>query len=267
MKKENTSSIFLSVITVILLICAILLLMIAGLSFISAPKNQNAYDFIKDHGSFAAGILGFIGIFILVWSQSQSTKKTVSATLEAIKAESREIEWRNDKQCILNIIIGSDNLTSISQSDLKNFTYEHCYSYLQSIKENSQELVFANLIKGKNIIFFIESCNLFFQDLLKYQSGIISTSENEYIEHLERLRKTTLNFLENITAECCESSTLLEVNRKIQEHLEGISFNLYPEGHLEAQLLSSDVLHSLHIILSQYNIYAVWLLKVNRNIR
>lgn len=79
MKKENKSSIFLSVIAVIILICAALLLVIASLSFISAPKNQGYYDLIKDHGSLIAGVLAVIAAIITIIFHWFSTNKAIDS--------------------------------------------------------------------------------------------------------------------------------------------------------------------------------------------
>ncbi|MBS7837224.1 hypothetical protein [Wohlfahrtiimonas chitiniclastica] len=77
MKRENKSSIFLSVMAAVISICAVLLLVVAVLILISVPKNQGAYDFIKDHGSLIAGLVGFLGIFFLVKSQRNTTKSLI----------------------------------------------------------------------------------------------------------------------------------------------------------------------------------------------
>ncbi|MBS7819657.1 hypothetical protein, partial [Wohlfahrtiimonas chitiniclastica] len=50
------------------------------------------YDFLKDHGSLIAGIIGFIGIFILVWNQSKTTERLVESNKVLMKSEALEIQ-------------------------------------------------------------------------------------------------------------------------------------------------------------------------------
>lgn len=231
------------------------------------------YTFLKDHGSLFAGILGFGGIFILVWSQNKSTQKTVDATLEAIKAESKEIERRNNKRCILNIITEVGSMAEIAQSNLRHLTYEYCKSHLKNIKESSQELLFSNMKDGKNIVFFMEAFGLFCQDILKYQSGVYSTSRPEYIAHISRLRDLVLKILGDIerdaeilsTAGVNRKPLILEATNKMREHLGNISFELYPAGYDGASLLHTQTLQGLHVILVKHDIYATWLLNLNNN--
>lgn len=89
MKKEDCD---ISVFTVALggLLIGIVVLYFVG----KLLGYTDASCFLKDHGSLIAGILGFCGIFILVWNQNKSTQKTVDATLRAIRLESFEIKRR-----------------------------------------------------------------------------------------------------------------------------------------------------------------------------
>lgn len=238
----------------------------------NAVRCHTAYVIIKDHGSLIGGILAIIGVGLMIRNQDKSTEQTVKATLKAIHLESREIERRNDKRCILKIITESSSMVDVAQSDLRNLTYQYCHSYLKGIKENAQELIFSDFKEGNSVACFIESFALFCQDLLKYQSGMSSTSKEEHIHHMEKLKSISLRCLDNVAKEAGElleknskkSIKVLVATEEIQKCLRSISFELYPVGHENTNLLHSSTLQNLHKILVKHDIYAVWLLELKR---
>lgn len=230
--------------------------------------------FFQDHGSLIAGILGIVGVVFLVVNQDKNTKQTVASTLEAIHMESKEIEKRNNKRCILNIVTEVSNIVEIAQSDLKLFTHQHCGLHLKNIKENSQELLFSNFKDGRSIVFFMESFSWFCQEILKYQSGLYSTTKSEYIAHITRLKTLLLSFIDNLESDPIVLSMpnndqrflILEANNKIRYHLESVSFELYPTGYEDTNLLGPETLQGLHIILAKHDIYTTLLLNLNNNV-
>lgn len=69
------------------------------------------YDFIKDHGSLFAGLIGFSGIFILVWFQNKITRETI---------KSRNLEQAYDTIIILSSYVADLRKLSLHIHDEKN---------------------------------------------------------------------------------------------------------------------------------------------------
>lgn len=57
---------------------------------ITKPLWDIACKALKDHGSLIAGIIGFLGVILLVWSQKQETKKILENNFEVMRNEAFE---------------------------------------------------------------------------------------------------------------------------------------------------------------------------------
>lgn len=87
---SKCTAVFLYLLGASIAICGILLLIIATLGFISAPKHQAFYNFIKDHGSLLAGMISFVGVIWLILSQKKETKKILDSNFKIMKNEAFE---------------------------------------------------------------------------------------------------------------------------------------------------------------------------------
>lgn len=76
--------------------------------------SQTIYNFLKDQGSFIAGIIGVIGVLFLVLNQNKTTEKTVNATLKAIHIESKEVEKRTNKENLVKVLQHISNINNLS---------------------------------------------------------------------------------------------------------------------------------------------------------
>lgn len=170
MKKESWSSIFLSVIAVIILICAALLLTLATLSFISAPKNQDVYDFIKDHGSLIAGLIGFGGVLVLVVVQMRTTKNIINSSRENVVLASREAE---SSAFYKNIRLINIKLSEIANKNIGNLSLSNSdFNYLD--EKLDDVLIFLKKNKLKRAYF------QFLKDFLSlYQQKIYGSYDGE----------------------------------------------------------------------------------------
>lgn len=65
MKKEEYCSIFMTTLMIAIPVGAIIILIVYAFGIIAVPKDKTTYDFIKDHGSLIAGIIGIIGVFYI----------------------------------------------------------------------------------------------------------------------------------------------------------------------------------------------------------
>ena len=194
MKKENKSSIFLSVIAVIILICTVLLLALAVLSFISAPKNQSYYDFIKDHGSFIGaligGLIGFAGVIWLVWNQKRETEKILSSNFEVIRSETFEAQRIKALDCALSMRVNIYALNRLAivnnKLDDSNDSTQKLYDIL---KCSYQLSLFLNEVKqSPPIALIVEYTNLYNSILISPNS--IKDLPRFVIGHLNAIEST-----------------------------------------------------------------------------
>ncbi|OYQ79154.1 hypothetical protein B9T11_07915 [Wohlfahrtiimonas chitiniclastica] len=170
------------------------------------------YDFLKDHGSLIAGIIGFIGIFILVWNQNKTTKKmlrsqdestkaTVEATLKAILLESSAIEKRAHKMDIVKIISCKDEMHMTMINNRGYLVYRDYQNNLYKIREVAKRLVF--LIINKNNadrykgLLFINSFFIFYDELFKLSGRAFASQIDLDVVNVNDMRINALQHLQD----------------------------------------------------------------------
>lgn len=98
MKKQG----FLGYLIAIYVIFTALILFLFTVAFQLLPE-KGVYDFLKDHGSLIAGIIGFGGVIWLILAQKEETKKILSSNLGVMRNEAFEIARRDALNCVVSV--------------------------------------------------------------------------------------------------------------------------------------------------------------------
>lgn len=114
MKKEKYCSVFMTTLMISIPMGGVIALLIEIFS------DSGVYQILTDLGSFIAGVIGFVGIFILVWNQNKTTTFIIrSQDLEKSYNILNQISSNLHKMVVLNKKIIS-NVSELEQLHISN---------------------------------------------------------------------------------------------------------------------------------------------------
>lgn len=90
MKKDKYIAMFMTTLMIAIPIGAVMILMVYAFGLMTIPDGKTTYDFIKDHGSLIAGLIGIVGVGILVFFQIKTHKEIIENSKNIVLLEKFE---------------------------------------------------------------------------------------------------------------------------------------------------------------------------------
>lgn len=202
---------------------------------------KSIYDFLKDQGSLIAGIIGFSGVFIVIWNQNKTTKHIIKANyLE--KAYSTLIQ--------INSCIDRMSRTSVEDDNSLQILDE---LYIDGLEKISSLIIISQQLNAtSNILLSYHNKFIVLHSLLYIEVSMATTNA----DNLDNTIKTSINSLANIKSvaeghektliEKCTSYTGLDnssqddLHKWMQDILNATSY-LLSDIRLDRKKIMSDL--------------------------
>lgn len=173
MKKEECCSVLMTTLMIAIPIGAIIALLF----------DVFGKALFAEYGSFMAGIMGFGGVFVLVWNQNKSTQKTVDATMYAVREELAEARNRVCDEYILDIIDAIENIGLVMNADTE--AYQDSINFVDEAQKKAKRL---RVLAGPNVF---ESNNIVIEEYLYFYKELLLVYGKKY--SLENSKKASKN--------------------------------------------------------------------------
>lgn len=198
---ERHFSIFMTTLMIAIPVGAVIILIIYAFGFVAIPEEKTTYEFIKDHGSLIAGLIGFGGVAWLIINQNRETNKLIKSEYKKIKYEVFEknkdralnhLHFVNQKLEVnrqIGILLksGKNIVTSdYFHRDFFNPMFDELYCLFSYTEKIDGSLYSREVVKSATFLFHLMQESLYYSD--HDDENVFWIYQSRLTESLEKLK-------------------------------------------------------------------------------